>query len=54
MESTNQQRKIIEHYSFSLSAKIGKGFSSVVYQGRDDSSGNWTTHIGETVAVKVI
>lgn len=30
------QRKKIEDYSYGLYDKIGKGFSSIVYKGRND------------------
>lgn len=33
------QRKIIENYSFGLSNKIGKGFSSTVFKGKNDLTG---------------
>jgi len=31
-------RKKIEHYSYALGDRIGKGYSSVVYRGRNDQS----------------
>lgn len=34
------QRKKIEDYSYGLYDKIGKGFSSIVYKGRNDITGN--------------
>ncbi len=34
--SLNANRKKIKHYSYSLSDKIGKGFSSIVYKGTND------------------
>lgn len=40
-------RKVIENYSYALIDAIGKGFSSVVYKGRNDET-------GELVAIKVI
>jgi SNF-related kinase len=41
------QRKVIENYSFGLGDEVGKGFSSKVYRGRNDTT-------GEEVGVKVI
>ena len=32
------QRKKIEHYSYGLADKVGKGYSSTVYHGRNDST----------------
>lgn len=48
-------RKKIEQYSYGLADSIGKGYSSVVYRGRNDQTGkvSWII-IGETVAIKVI
>lgn len=40
-------RKVIENYSYALTDAIGKGFSSVVYRGRNDET-------NEIVAIKVI
>ena len=40
-------RKKIEGFSYALSEVIGKGYSSHVYRGRNDNT-------GEAVAVKVI
>ncbi|CAD8204719.1 unnamed protein product [Paramecium octaurelia] len=40
-------RKVIENFSYALQDAIGKGFSSIVYKGRNDE-----TH--EVVAIKVI
>ena len=37
---------MIEHYSYVLNDDIGKGFSSVVYKGKDENT-------GEIVAIKV-
>ena len=34
------QRKKIEDYSYGLHEKIGKGYSSIVYKGRNDITGN--------------
>jgi serine/threonine-protein kinase ULK/ATG1 len=31
-------RKRIENYSYNLSERIGKGYSSTVYRGRNDST----------------
>jgi hypothetical protein len=33
-------RKKIKHYSYSSADRIGKGYSSVVYLGRNDNTGN--------------
>lgn len=32
----NEFRKKIENYSFCLTDRIGKGYSSIVYKGRND------------------
>ncbi|CAD8093789.1 unnamed protein product [Paramecium primaurelia] len=40
-------RKVIENFSYALSDAIGKGFSSIVYKGRNDET-------NEVVAIKVI
>ncbi|CAD8189189.1 unnamed protein product [Paramecium octaurelia] len=40
-------RKVIENFSYALSDAIGKGFSSVVYKGKNDET-------NEIVAIKVI
>lgn len=40
-------RKKIENYSFSLTDRIGKGYTSIVYKGRNDIT-------SEIVAIKVI
>ncbi|KAM3130541.1 hypothetical protein pb186bvf_017350 [Paramecium bursaria] len=45
--SHQHARKVIENYSYALTEQIGKGFSSIVYKGRNDET-------GEIVAVKVI
>ena len=37
------QRKKIEDYSYGLYDKIGKGYSSIVYKGRNDLTGTFTT-----------
>ena len=37
--NSNDIRKKIENYSFSLSDRIGKGYSSTVYKGRNDLTG---------------
>lgn len=47
MADEGQRVKCIEHYSYSETDKIGKGFSSTVFKGKD-------TRSQETVAVKVI
>lgn len=47
MASKPYTRKKIENYSYGLNDAIGKGYSSQVYKGRNDSS-------DEPVAVKVI
>lgn len=44
---TQSQRKAIDHYSYALNDEIGRGFSSKVYKGKDDTT---NTH----VAIKVI
>lgn len=41
------QKKVIENYSYCLPDVIGKGYSSLVFKGKNDTT-------GETVAVKVI
>lgn len=41
------QRKKIEDYSYGLLDKIGKGYSSIVYKGKNDNT-------GDIVAIKVI
>jgi serine/threonine protein kinase len=46
-EPSAATRKRIDHYSYKLSDRIGKGYSSQVYRGRDDRS-------NEPVALKVI
>lgn len=46
LEDKNQRKKI-EGYSYGLYDKIGKGYSSIVYKGRNDTT-------GEIVAIKVI
>ena len=40
-------RKVIEHYSYYLTEDIGKGFSSKVFKGKNNKT-------GEIVAVKVL
>ena len=40
-------RKRIENYSYNLEDQVGKGFSSFVYRGTNDST-------GQSVAIKVI
>ena len=40
-------RKIVENFSYALTDSIGKGFSSIVYRGRNDET-------NEIVAIKVI
>ncbi|KRX01178.1 Protein kinase-like domain [Pseudocohnilembus persalinus] len=40
-------RKVIEHYSYNMTEVIGKGYSSNVFKGKDDNT-------GDLVAVKVI
>ncbi len=37
---------MIEHYSYVLNDEIGKGFSSIIYKGNDEKT-------GEVVAIKV-
>lgn len=41
------QKKVIENYSYYLPDVIGKGYSSLVYKGKNDKT-------DEAVAVKVI
>lgn len=36
----NLNRKKIKHFSYSSSDRIGKGYSSVVYRGKNDQTGN--------------
>jgi hypothetical protein len=36
----NASRKKIKHYSYSSADRIGKGYSSVVYLGKNDNTGN--------------
>lgn len=38
MQYLPSARKKIEHYSYGLSDRIGKGYSSVVYRGRNDQT----------------
>ena len=38
--SSAQGRRKIKHFSYSLSDRIGKGYSSVVYKGKNDNTGN--------------
>lgn len=33
-------RKKVKHFSYNSSDKIGKGYSSVVYLGKNDNTGN--------------
>jgi hypothetical protein len=40
-EEAGGVRKKIEDYSFLLSQNIGKGYSSIVYQGRNDATGTF-------------
>lgn len=42
-----EKLKTIEHYSYYLSDSIGKGFSSIVYKGKNKNNGH-------SVAIKVI
>jgi hypothetical protein len=44
---SNVTRKKIENYSYQINSQIGKGYSSIVYKGRNDLT-------NETVAIKVI
>jgi SNF-related kinase len=37
--SSAQGRKKIKNFSYMLSDRIGKGYSSVVYKGKNDSTG---------------
>ena len=48
MSKEGEERlKTIEHYSYYLSDNIGKGFSSIVYKGKNKQN-------GLPVAIKVI
>lgn len=47
-------RKKIEQYSYSLNDIIGKGYSSVVYLGRNDDTCTFANVAAEPVAMKVI
>lgn len=47
-------RKKIEEFSYGLNDVIGKGYSSHVYKGRHDQTGNVLIYSDELVAVKVI
>lgn len=47
-------RKKIEEFSYGLNDVIGKGYSSHVYKGRHDQTGNVLIYADELVAVKVI
>lgn len=49
-----EMRKKIEHYSFSLSDRIGRGYSSVVYKGQNDLTSKHQNNTDEIVAIKVI
>ena len=47
--------KKIEEYSYSLGHGIGKGYSSHVYRGRNDSKGtHYFLNLDHHVAIKVI
>lgn len=46
-QSLGSYRKTIKHYSYFLTDKIGRGYSSTVYIGHND-------YTGEKVAIKVI
>ena len=50
----NEIRKRIENYSFCLGDKIGKGYSSTVYKGRNDITSTLCFIKDETVGIKVI
>lgn len=39
-KQTQYTRKKIENYSYGLNDVIGKGYSSQVYKGRNDNTGN--------------
>jgi hypothetical protein len=41
-QNTGEYRKKIENYSFCLGDKIGRGYSSTVYKGRNDLTSNFT------------
>ena len=48
--NTNQvlvPKKLIEHYSYCIPDVIGSGYSSTVYKGKDENTGDF-------VAIKVI
>ena len=47
-------RKRLDHYSYSASHNIGKGYSSYVYKGKNDLTGTYLPYLDETVAIKVI
>lgn len=46
-KEAEEKLKTIEHYSYYLSDNIGKGFSSIVYKGKNKQN-------GLPVAIKVI
>ena len=39
---TQYTRKKIENFSYGLNDQIGKGYSSQVYRGRNDDTGNFS------------
>jgi hypothetical protein len=41
---TQYTRKKIENYSYGLNDVIGKGYSSQVYKGRNDTNGNFKNY----------
>lgn len=45
--TSGESRKKIKHFSYSMTDKIGKGFSSIVYKGTNDLT-------NEVVAIKAI
>lgn len=40
-------RKKIEQYSYNLTDKIGKGYSSIVYRGRNDDSSKFPIRLAQ-------
>lgn len=46
-QAKEELMKTIEHYSYCMADKIGKGFSSIVYRGKNNQS-------GAQVAIKVL
>ena len=46
-QNRGMPKKIIDHYSYCLSDILGSGYSSTVFQGKDEKTGS-------SVAIKVI